>query len=112
VALFKASPRPKAKARRDKQHRYRPAVEFLEQRCLLSADMVVQWNAIALQAAVNDYSLAPGYEIGPTRLGRAMAIVQGAVYDSVNSISPQYTPYLVQVAAPAGASMDAAGSTW
>jgi hypothetical protein len=86
----------------------RPALEPLEQRCLLSADMVVQWNQIALQAAVNDYSLAPGYQIGPTRLGRAMAIVQTAVYDSVNSIEPHFTPYLIQIAAPTGASMDAA----
>ena len=70
--------------------------------------MVVRWNEIAIQAAVNDYSLAPGYQIGPTRLGRAMAIVQAAVYDAVNSIDPQFTPYLVQVAAPVGASMDAA----
>jgi hypothetical protein len=70
--------------------------------------MVVQWNQIAMQAAANDYTLAPGYQIGPTRLGRAMAIVQAAVYDSVNSIDPQFTPYLTQVAALAGASMDAA----
>jgi PAP2 superfamily len=89
---------------------YRPALETLEERCLLSANMVVQWNQIALQASVNDYStaLAPGYQIGPTRLSRAMAIVQAAVYDAVDSIDPQYTPYLVQVAAPTGASMDAA----
>jgi hypothetical protein len=70
--------------------------------------MVLQWNQIALQAAVNDYTLAPGYEIGPTRLGRAMAIVQAAVYDSVNSIDPHYTPYVIQVAAPEHASIDAA----
>jgi hypothetical protein len=70
--------------------------------------MVIQWNQIALQAAVNDYSLAPGYQIGPTRLGRAMAIVQAAVYDSVNSIDPQSTPYLIQISAPADASLDAA----
>jgi hypothetical protein len=70
--------------------------------------MVLQWNAIANQAAVNDYSLAPGYEIGPTRLSRAFAIVQAAVYDSVNSIAPLYTPYLIKVPAPADASMDAA----
>jgi hypothetical protein len=90
------------------RQQYRPAVESLEQRCLLSADMVVQWNQIANQAAVNDYSLAPGYQIGPTRLGRAFAIVQAAVYDSVNSISPHFAPYLIQVSAPQGASIDAA----
>ena len=87
---------------------YRPSVEPLEQRCLMSADMVVQWNQIANQAAVNDYTLAPGIEIGPTRLSRAFAIVQAAVYDSVNSIDPQYAPYMIQVPAPAGASLDAA----
>jgi hypothetical protein len=86
----------------------RPALETLEQRCLLSVDMVVQWNQIALQASVNDYSVPQGYELGPTRLSRAMAIVQAAVYDSVNSIEPHYTPYLIQVAAPTGASTDAA----
>jgi hypothetical protein len=86
-------------------------VESLEERCLLSTGMVVQWNAIALQASVNDYSaaLAPGYQIGPTRLSRAMAIVQGAVFDAVNSVDPLYTPYLnIQVPAPADASIDAA----
>jgi hypothetical protein len=70
--------------------------------------MVLQWNAVAIEASKRDYSLAPGYEIGPTRLSRAMAIVQAAVYDSVNSIDPEYTPYLIQVPAPKGASMDAA----
>jgi hypothetical protein len=92
----------------NRRSRYRPSVEPLEQRCLLSSDMVVQWNQIALQAAVNDYSLAPGYQIGPTRLGRAMAIVQAAVFDAANSIDPLYTPYLTQVSAPTSASMDAA----
>jgi hypothetical protein len=70
--------------------------------------MVVQWNEIALQASVNDYSLPTGYQIGPTRLSRAMAIVQAAVYDSVNSIQPASTPYLIQVTPPKDASMDAA----
>jgi hypothetical protein len=112
MVVSKASTQPKRKAIRAKHSiqrcRYQPSIEGLEQRCLLSADMVVHWNEIAIQAAVNDYSLAPGYEIGPTRLGRAMAIVQAAIYDSVNSIDPQYTPYLIQMQAPAGASMDAA----
>ncbi len=94
--------------RSSSRYNFQPAVEPLEPRCLLSADMVVQWNHIAMDAAKQDYTLAPGLEIGPTRLGRAIAIVQAAVYDSVNSIDPQYTPYLIQVAAPAGASMDAA----
>jgi hypothetical protein len=107
----KASAQPKRKLIRDtgltQRCRFQPSVESLEERCLLSTDMVVQWNQIAIQAAVNDYSLPPGYQIGPTRLGRAMAIVQAAVYDTVNSIDPTYKPYLIQVSAPADASMDA-----
>jgi hypothetical protein len=83
--------------------RVRLSVENLEERCLLSGgtDMVLQWNAIALQASVNDYaSGGAGTEAGPTRLSRAMAIVQAAVFDSVNSIDPKYTPYLIQISAP------------
>ena len=106
--FFKASTRTKGKHRESQRYQYRTSVESLEQRCLMSADMVIQWNAIAIEAAKRDYSLAPGYQIGPTRLGRAMAIVQVAVYDSVNSINPLYAPYLVQIAAPADASIDAA----
>ena len=71
--------------------------------------MVVQWNAIAIEAARRDYAVgAPGVQFGPTRLSRVMAIVQAAVFDAVNSIEPEYTPYLIQVPAPPGASMDAA----
>src|SRR6476661_9105642 len=77
--------------------RYRTAMELLEQRAMMSADMVIQWNAIAIEAAKRDYSLAPGYQIGPTRLSRAMAIVQAAVYDAVNSIDRHYAPYVVQI---------------
>ena len=106
--FFRSSTRTKGKHLESKRYQYRTSVESLEQRCLLSADMVVQWNAIAIEAAKRDYSLAPGYQIGPTRLGRAMAIVQAAVYDAVNSIDPQYKPYLIQIAAPSGTSMDAA----
>src|SRR5262249_42355639 len=47
-------------------------------------------------------------QFGPTRTSRALAIVQGAVYDAVNSIAPQYTPYLVRLPAPQNASIDAA----
>jgi hypothetical protein len=85
-------------------------VESLEDRCVPSAtDMVLQWNAIALQASVNDYAPGgAGTEAGPTRLSRAMAIVQAAVFDSVNSIDPLYTPYLIQAKAPKDASIDAA----
>ena len=92
-----------------RQSSRKPQIEKLEDRCLLSADMVLQWNAVAIEAAKIDHGIGePGIQFGPTRTSRALAIVQAAVYDAVDSIDPQYTPYLIQVQAPAGASMDAA----
>jgi hypothetical protein len=84
-------------------------LEPLEERCLLAVDMVLHWNQVALQAAVVDHGIgAPGLQFGPTRTSRALAIVQGAVYDAVNSIDPQYSPYLIRLPAPPNASIDAA----
>jgi len=104
------SPLPRRTSRKKPQAtRTVLSVEALEERCVLSTtDMVVQWNAIANQAAVVDYSSPGGTQLGPTRLGRAMAIVQSAVFDSVNSIDPEYKPYLIQVTAAKDASIDAA----
>jgi hypothetical protein len=102
--LFGASP-----ARRRPEQSISLALERLEDRCLLSADPVLYWNDVALNAAVVDHGIgAPGLQFGPTRTSRAFAIVQGAVFDVVNSIDPQYSPYLIQVAAPPDASLDAA----
>ena len=84
-------------------------VEKLEDRCVMSADPVLFWNGVMLQAAVTDYAIGgAGDQLGPTRTSRAFAIVQGAVYDAVNSIDPDYTPYLIRVAAPKDASVHAA----
>ena len=94
---------------RNRQPAFPLHLERLEDRCVMSADPVLFWNGVMLQAAVNDYAIgAPGLQFGPTRTSRAFAIVQGAVYDTVNSVVPEYTPYLTQVAAPQGASLDAA----
>src|SRR6516162_3985432 len=90
----------------------RLAIEHLEARCLLAvahADAVLVWHEVALQATVVDHGInAPQLQFGPTRTSRAMAIVQGAVYDAVNSIDPQYTPYLIRLPTPRNASIDAA----
>jgi hypothetical protein len=84
-------------------------LEPLEERCLLSGDMVLHWNAVAIEATKVDHGLgAPGLQFGPTRASRALAIVQGAFFDAVNSIDRQYTPYLIQLPAPHSASIDAA----
>ena len=65
------------------------------------ADAVTDWNAI-MQATV---SVPPTNPIFQTRWG---AIVQLAVFEAVNAIIGDYEPYLGTIAAPAGASPDAA----
>ncbi|HEV3080485.1 MAG TPA: vanadium-dependent haloperoxidase [Gemmataceae bacterium] len=90
----------------------RPTIEALEERCLLSGDVVLEWNALAIEAAKIDHGLnAPRLQFGPTRVGRVMAIVQGAIFDAVNAIDRSYTPYLVtDVHASRGASIEAAAA--
>jgi hypothetical protein len=104
-------------ASRNNKHRIgrtspRPQLEALEERCLLSGDVVLEWNAIALDALKNDsYLGANARQAGPDRASRALAIVSAAVFDAVNSIDRSYTPYLIQVSAPPGASVTAAAAT-
>src|SRR5258708_4260796 len=88
------------KRRPSRGARFRPALEQLEYRCLMTADIVLQWNAVALRAGVIDHTPAvanlPGLSDqpgsgafangGPTRTARALAIVQAAIYDAVNSV--------------------------
>ncbi|HQR08533.1 MAG TPA: phosphatase PAP2 family protein [Gemmatales bacterium] len=86
-------------------------LETLEDRLVLSSDIVLEWNHMALDAMVNDsYLGANAKQAGPDRSSRALAIVSGAVYDAVNSIDGSYAPYLIKVKAPQGASMDAAAA--
>lgn len=72
-------------------------------------DAVLRWHDVMLDACKVDNSLnySPD-QAGPTRAARAMAIVQAAVYDAVNSIDETYTPYLIDVEELPGASIDAA----
>jgi hypothetical protein len=88
----------------------RPLLERLEARSLLSGDMVLQWNAVALDAVAADGTGAPADQAGPTRASRALAIVQAAVFDAVNSIDGSYTPYLIRVKASSGDSIEAAAA--
>jgi hypothetical protein len=86
-------------------------VENLEERRLLSADPVLEWNAIALDALKNDsYLGAAAKQAGPDRAARALAIVQAAVFDAVNSIDRSSDPYLIQVPVAPGASITAAAA--
>jgi len=66
-----------------------------------AADVVLSWNEIAVNTL-----LAQGQS--PFAQARFMAITQLAVFEAVNAITGDYTPYLGTVAAPAHASADAA----
>ena len=70
---------------------------------LISGSVVTDWNATLLDAVRTASS-------PPPQASRNMAMVQAAVYDSVNSISKKYSPYRVSIDAPAGASEEAAAA--
>jgi hypothetical protein len=68
----------------------------------VQADSVTDWNAVATSSTV-----LPRFG-GPQQQYRAMAIVQIAVHDALNSIQPRYQRYSTGGAAASGASPDAA----
>ena len=90
----------------------RALFESLEQRTLLSGDIVLEWNALALEANKIDHGVgAPHLNAGPGRSARALAIVHGAIFDAINAIDGSYTPWLVTDVHPQrGASIDAAAA--
>jgi hypothetical protein len=67
-----------------------------------SADVVIEWNQKAGAAVVEA-------KLYPFVAGRAMSLVHVAMFDAINSIEGQYSPYKVKVSAPAGSSAEAAG---
>src|SRR5262245_55577943 len=81
----------------------RPRLEPLEDRCLLSADVVLEWNQLALDAIRLTNA-------NPLLTSRALAITHAAVYDSVNAIDRSYEPYFAHVHASHGASLEAAAA--
>src|SRR5262245_25041665 len=78
-------------------------VEPLEDRCLPSANVVLEWNQLALHAVGQA-------RVSPPVASRALAIMQAAVYDSVVAIDPEFKPYHAHVAASRGASPEAAAA--
>ena len=64
-----------------------------------SADVVLDWNAVAVSVTSSQ---------GPFAGARLLAITQLAVFEAVNAITGRYEPYLGTVVAPFGASADAA----
>ena len=69
------------------------------------ADTVTDWNVNAVNALVTTAGQSP------TVSTVHLAMVQGAVYDAVNSIDERYEPYLVEVRARDWYSKDAAAAT-
>jgi hypothetical protein len=65
------------------------------------ADVVLDWNAIAVNTAVAN-------KANPFAQARHAAIVQLAVFEAVNAIKGDYQPYLGTITAAPGASAEAA----
>jgi hypothetical protein len=65
------------------------------------ADAVLDWNVIAVNTAVTNGQ-------NPFAQARYAAIVQLAVFESVNAITGEYHPYLGTIVAPPGACPEAA----
>jgi membrane-associated phospholipid phosphatase len=65
------------------------------------ADVVLDWNVIAVNTTVTNGQ-------NPFAQARYAAIVQLAVFESVNAITGEYHPYLGTIVAPPGASPEAA----
>ncbi|PMB32574.1 chemotaxis protein CheB [Fischerella thermalis CCMEE 5319] len=70
-----------------------------------NSDVVIDWNATALNAVQNTRKFAP-------IAARDLAIVHAAIYDAVNAIDRSYDPYLVSVeeSVAEGASLEAAAA--
>jgi hypothetical protein len=69
------------------------------------ADVVLDWNAIAVRTMTAPPPAAP---VSPFAQARFMAITQVAVFEAVNAIAGGHESYTHTVTAPAGASVEAA----
>ncbi|MEX2114438.1 MAG: hypothetical protein WD845_14685, partial [Pirellulales bacterium] len=83
-------------------------VETLEQRNLMAADVILEWNEIMLDANAYDHSLAKPEQGGPILTARAFAIVSAAMYDAYNSVESIGERYLVKAPLAKTADVDAA----
>jgi membrane-associated phospholipid phosphatase len=78
-------------------------VEPLEDRCVPSANVVLEWNQLALHAVAQA-------RLSPVFVSRDLAITQAAVYDAVVAIDRSFEPYFAHVQASHGASLEAAAA--
>src|SRR5207247_9480373 len=70
---------------------------------LADADVVTEWNSVALDAIRTGHT-------APPIASRSLAIAHVSIYDAVNGIARTHEPYLVQSELPASASREAAAS--
>jgi hypothetical protein len=98
-----AALRPASPATHTRRAGFRPQLEPLDDRCLPSANVVLEWNQLALHAVGQA-------RVSPVVGSRALAITQAAVYDSVNAIDKSFEPYHAHVEASSGASHEAAAA--
>jgi PAP2 superfamily len=68
-----------------------------------SADVVTEWNTVALNAI-------GAQRTPPPTASRVLAILHVAIYDAVNGIERSHDPYMVDGQVPRSASMDAAAT--
>jgi hypothetical protein len=85
-----------------------PAQRFLSTAVLLlpsvcTADMVLDWNEVALARVV-------AARQGPPDGARTLAVVHLAMFEAINAVEPRYAPYAFKGRAPAGASAEAAAA--
>ena len=72
---------------------------LLSSPAIASADIVLDWNAVAVTTTSGQ---------GPFNQARLLAITQLAVFEAVNAVTGTHHPYLGTVIAPVGASVEAA----
>src|SRR5436190_23509408 len=102
AALRLATPRPRARAA-GRRAGFHPRFEPLDDRCLPSANVVLEWNQLAVHAVGQA-------RVSPPVASRALAITQAAVFDAVNAIDGSFEPYHAHVHASHGASTEAAAA--
>ena len=71
-------------------------------------DVILEWNAVMLQADASDHARTSPQQGGPILAGRAFAIVSAAMYDAYNSIEKIGEAYLVTAPPTRDANSDAA----
>ena len=92
-----------ASAGRKRNRTGRLSIEPLEDRSLMSGNVVLDWNAAALAATIQAGN-------PPPVAARTMAIVHAAVYDAVNAIEQTHEPYATARQGPRDASPEAAAA--